>query len=447
MERALCDRLAACLDRPEILAIDPERVAALRAALDEDDPPASAGRGGAVTGYDPGPGRRRLVTIDRRGHLTAACRWRADGTLAWAKCLTGDGDWIGIEPAADDHPAWGLSDRLWLLDSAGRVGAARGAHALSGRRLRAARRDPAALRAGSAAARRGHRRPQPDRRADEGPGRGAGALPRPLSHRAALHGAARVLPPRPGTGRPAPPLHGRGRRRLGARAPRAAPRGARRLRPAPPSDRQGRARRRRLLSARLAGRDPITSPAWCARRARASSARSGRSAARSRIGSRSIDRARCRSGPPRPSIRFRRRRCRPCGPRPSPSSSPARAPPRWRRSLRDVMRALTLEWGAVPGDLLEVDGARVRVSRRLRAAGVEWVGESAARPGASAARDRLRASRSPASSHRPRACAPRPGSRRRARPSRRARSTTPPHEGALPESVGRLLALVASGRA
>ena len=133
MERALCDRLAACLDRPEILAIDPERVAALRAALDEDDPPASAGRGGAVTGYDPGPGRRRLVTIDRRGHLTAACRWRADGTLAWAKCLTGNGDWIGIEPAADDHPAWGLSDRLWLLDSRGRVGAARGAHALSGR--------------------------------------------------------------------------------------------------------------------------------------------------------------------------------------------------------------------------------------------------------------------------------------------------------------------------
>jgi hypothetical protein len=59
-------------------------------------------------------------------------------------------------------------------------------------------------------------------------------------------------------------------------------------------------------------------------------------------------------------------------------------------SLREVMRALTLEWGAVPGDLLEVDGARVRVSRRLRAAGVEWVGESGGRPGASAARDRVR---------------------------------------------------------
>ena len=59
-------------------------------------------------------------------------------------------------------------------------------------------------------------------------------------------------------------------------------------------------------------------------------------------------------------------------------------------SLREVMRALTLEWGAVPGDLLEVDGARVRVSRRLRAAGVEWVGRIGGRPGAGAARDRLR---------------------------------------------------------
>ena len=140
MDRALCDRLAACLDRPEILAIDPERIARAPRRARRGRSPASAGRGGAVTGYDPGPGRRRLVTIDRRGHLTAACRWRADGTLAWAKCLTGNGDWIGIEPAADDHPAWGLSDRLWLLDRAGGVGAARGAHALSGPRLRAAGR-------------------------------------------------------------------------------------------------------------------------------------------------------------------------------------------------------------------------------------------------------------------------------------------------------------------
>lgn len=116
MERALCERFAVVLDRSEITDIDPDRIAALRAALASDDPPASAGRGGALIGYDPAPGRRRLVTVDRRGHLIAGCRWYPDGRLAWAKCLTGAGDWIGIEPAADDHPAWGRSDRLWLLD-------------------------------------------------------------------------------------------------------------------------------------------------------------------------------------------------------------------------------------------------------------------------------------------------------------------------------------------
>ena len=88
MERAARDRLAVCLDRAEIAAIDPERVAALRAALDGADPPASTARGGAITGYDPRAGRRRLLTFDRRGHLIEAWRWRADGSLAWAKCLT-----------------------------------------------------------------------------------------------------------------------------------------------------------------------------------------------------------------------------------------------------------------------------------------------------------------------------------------------------------------------
>jgi hypothetical protein len=110
------------------------------------------------------------------------------------------------------------------------------------------------------------------------------------------------------------------------------------------------------------------------------------------------------------------------------------------------MRALTLEWGAVPGDLLEVDGARVRVSRRLRAAGVEWVGESAAGP--------ERAQRAIAFVVEvARLVAPAARLRAQARlaassAAEQARALdTPPHEGALPESVGRLLALVASGRA
>ena len=329
MERALCDRLAACLDRPEILAIDPERVAALRAALDEDDPPASAGRGGAVTGYDPGPGRRRLVTIDRRGHLTAACRWRADGTLAWAKCLTSDGDWIGIEPAADDHPAWGLSDRLWLLDSQD-AWAPREALTLF-QAVDYARPDvipplfaPARLPPGAGTAvlnliaglmkdqgvaRVRYRGPYPTEqlftallecfRYDP-------ALDDPLG-RFMDEGDVDWVPAPHERHLVAPGVSVQLRHQIDKVVL------------------DGVAFYRRDWQGVIR-----PSPAWCARRARVSSARSGRSAARSRIGSRSIDRARCRSGPPRPSIRFRRRRCRPCGPRPSPSSSPARAPPPWR---------------------------------------------------------------------------------------------------------------------
>jgi hypothetical protein len=115
-------------------------------------------------------------------------------------------------------------------------------------------------------------------------------------------------------------------------------------------------------------------------------------------------------------------------------------------SLREVMRALTLEWGAVPGDLLEVDGARLRVSRRLRAAGVEWVGASPAGP--------ERAQRAIAFVVEvARLVAPAARLRAQARlaassATEQARALdTPPHQGALPESVGRLLALVASGRA
>ena len=93
-------------------------LAALRRALERDDPAARAGRRGAVAGLRRRrAGRRRLVTIDRRGHLIAACRWREDGTLAWAKCLTGDGDWIGIEPGGGRASARGASRiAVWLLD-------------------------------------------------------------------------------------------------------------------------------------------------------------------------------------------------------------------------------------------------------------------------------------------------------------------------------------------
>ena len=116
MDRAVCERFAAWIDRPEITCIDPERIGALRVALEGHDPPVGVGRHGTLTGYEPGPVRRRLVTLDRRGHLVAACRWQADGALAWAKCRTGSETWIGIEPGAEDHPVLGRADRLWRLD-------------------------------------------------------------------------------------------------------------------------------------------------------------------------------------------------------------------------------------------------------------------------------------------------------------------------------------------
>ena len=117
MDRAALPRLRAWLARADIVALDPERIPALRAALDDADPPVTAGRGGALTGFAPEAGRRRLVQFDRRGRLVAACRWGAEGALAWAKCLLPDGRWLGIEPGADTHPAWGRSDRVWLLEA------------------------------------------------------------------------------------------------------------------------------------------------------------------------------------------------------------------------------------------------------------------------------------------------------------------------------------------
>jgi hypothetical protein len=116
MDRAALGRLRGWLARADVSAVDPERVARLREALDDADPPATLGRGGTLVGYAPGPDRRRLVQLDRHGHLIAAWRWRADGALAWAKCVLPDGRWLGIEPAAATHPAGAAADRVWRLE-------------------------------------------------------------------------------------------------------------------------------------------------------------------------------------------------------------------------------------------------------------------------------------------------------------------------------------------
>jgi len=116
MDPSTLPRLRAWLERPEIAALDPRRIETLALSLDDPDPPVRVERWGTVVGYEAGPPRRRLVQFDRHGHLIVACHWTPDGTLAWARCRSADGRWIGVEPGADAHPAWGHSDRVWLLD-------------------------------------------------------------------------------------------------------------------------------------------------------------------------------------------------------------------------------------------------------------------------------------------------------------------------------------------
>jgi hypothetical protein len=122
MDLSALPRLRKWLERPEIAALDPRRIEALAAALTGHDPPVRVERWGTVVGYDAGPPRRRLVQLDRHGHLIAACRWNADGGLDWARCRAADNRWIGVEPGAIEHPAWGRSDRVWLLDGEERWG-------------------------------------------------------------------------------------------------------------------------------------------------------------------------------------------------------------------------------------------------------------------------------------------------------------------------------------
>lgn len=116
MDPRALPRLREWLERPEIASLDPRRIEALALALAEPDPPVRVERWGTVVGYEAGPPRRRLVQFDRHGHLIAACRWSPDGALSWARCRAADGRWIGVEPGADAHQAWGRSDRVWLLD-------------------------------------------------------------------------------------------------------------------------------------------------------------------------------------------------------------------------------------------------------------------------------------------------------------------------------------------
>ena len=110
-----------------------------------------------------------------------------------------------------------------------------------------------------------------------------------------------------------------------------------------------------------------------------------------------------------------------------------------------MLSGLALEWGEVPGDLLAVDGARVRVSRRVRTAAMEWVGAEA---GPARARRAIAFVIEVARLIGPAARLRAQDRLARSTPEEQARAMdAAPISGALPESVGKLLALVASGRA
>ncbi len=109
------------LDR-EPLAAAGLAVDALRARLAE--PGAAARvvhptpRGGAVVRLPVGGGPRRVLEFDRHGTLVAALAWRADALgAAWTRLP--DRSWLRIEPRATSEAPWGASDRLW---HAGRLG-------------------------------------------------------------------------------------------------------------------------------------------------------------------------------------------------------------------------------------------------------------------------------------------------------------------------------------
>lgn len=116
MDRSQLERLARCLARPDVAAHDPGHFRVLARALSDADPPVSVGRHGSVVGYVPGPGRRRLLELDRGDGLVAVHAWGDDGRLRWAKSRAVDGRWLGIEPGAAHGSAWGRSDRVWRLD-------------------------------------------------------------------------------------------------------------------------------------------------------------------------------------------------------------------------------------------------------------------------------------------------------------------------------------------
>src|SRR2546426_10884816 len=107
MDRAAPARMAAWLDRAEILALDPPRLEALRNSLGAADPPIWVGRWGTLVGFEAGAAHPRLVQFDRHGHLAAALPWSTGGELRWARCRPAAGGRVGGGSGGAAHPGGG----------------------------------------------------------------------------------------------------------------------------------------------------------------------------------------------------------------------------------------------------------------------------------------------------------------------------------------------------
>jgi hypothetical protein len=113
--------------------------------------------------------------------------------------------------------------------------------------------------------------------------------------------------------------------------------------------------------------------------------------------------------------------------------------------IRDVVDGLALEWGGVAGDLLRVDGTTFTLNRKLRGAATAWIRE--APPGTDRAERAVQVALEVARLLGP---AVRLRAQMRLEALHEQEQERALLEGALPplsESVGRLLALIASGTA
>lgn len=120
MESLLQQYLLDWLGDPAVAIHDPETIARIRTGLSNPgaDSLVKVSRHGTVICLSrtaAGGPQRCLVEFDRRGTLLTVARWDEAGRLRWAKFRLPDGRWVGIEPRSTHSPLWGESDRLWLL--------------------------------------------------------------------------------------------------------------------------------------------------------------------------------------------------------------------------------------------------------------------------------------------------------------------------------------------